>query len=425
MTAEDAIEWVDQNAKKIAGHSRKYLPYAPYDQEDFLQDAYEAALEAAKVSMDRQIFFPACFWNLYKGKISAVTPNPVSKSKAVSSAPSLAYCDSFDFTSKQFAQEDNTCHLESQFNINIDQAYPFVRDHLTAKEEQILEPLLGIHGGTMKIKEAARHLECSPANVRQALNRACQRISTLVASGELDAGFVETEIMKQFEGMPETEKPVTNRTAKPDTRSDVPSSEGSQNKQPRRHQGSHSSRKTDLHRSTDTKTHQTIHRNTVVAMDTLWMPSVNVIAIPGSSRGVGILGTTPTWKDFVDLQAIGRIGSHYDFSRDDTTVFVAGNPSSIERSVVHIPQREGIKAPVDNVITLSERRISLAPDPSQNSRNGPVNISPSNARSVPPPGIAKRKRKIKIMGRNGPTILFTDRSAEESFDAQVQLHLAA
>ena len=60
FTPEDAITWVDQNAKQIIGHSRKYLPFAPYDQEDFLQDAYEAALEATKVSTDRQVpFLPA------------------------------------------------------------------------------------------------------------------------------------------------------------------------------------------------------------------------------------------------------------------------------------------------------------------------------------------------------------------------------
>ena len=421
MTAEDAIDWVDQNVKQIAGHSRKYLPYAPYDQEDFLQDAYEAALEAAKVSMERQVFFPACFWNLYKGKISAVTPNPGSKSRAVSSAPSLAYCDSFDFTSKQFAQEDSTCHLEPLFNIDIDQAYPFVRNHLTAKEEQILEPLLGIHGGTMKIKEAARHLECTPANVRQALNRACRRISILVASGELDAGFVETEIMKQFEGMPETEIPVTSRTANPNTRSDVPSRDGSQKERPRRHQGSHSSRKTDSHHSTGTKTPQAIHSNN----DTLQISSGGVIAVPGSGRGLSILATAPTWEDFVARQSIARTGSHYDFSREETTVFVASSHSSIERSVVLFPQREGIKGPVDKVISLSDWKISLTPEPSQNNRNGPVDIFSSNARSVPPAGIAKRKRNIEIMGRDGPTDLFTGRPADELLDAQIPLHLAA
>lgn len=434
MTAEAAIAWVDQNAKQIAGHSRKYLPYAPYDQEDFLQDAYEAALEAATVSMERQVFFPACFWNLYKGKISAVTPNPDSKCRAGSSTPPRAFCDSSDFTSKQFAQEDTTCHLEPLFNIDIDQAYPFVRHYLTPKEEQILEALLGIHGGTMKIKEAARHLECSPANVRQALNRACRRISLLVASGELDAEFVETEIMKQFEVVLEAEKPEENRTAKPDTRRDAPSGGDSQKEQPKRHQDSHNRKNTDSRRSMGAKAHQIPHRNKAVASEILQVSSFGVISISGSDRGLSILETVPTWEDFMDSQPIRRTGSHYDFCCEDMTAFVASNNSSTESSMVLFPQRECRKAPVDNVISLFDRKMSPAPDSSQNNnRNGPVHIfsdkysgaPPVKQDRSPPARIAKIKRSIEKMGRNGPTDLFTDISSSESLVAQVQLHLAA
>jgi len=56
-TNEEAIGWVNENAKTILGHIRKYLPFAPYDQEDYLQDAYEAALAAVQVARDRQVPF--------------------------------------------------------------------------------------------------------------------------------------------------------------------------------------------------------------------------------------------------------------------------------------------------------------------------------------------------------------------------------
>jgi len=434
MTAEAAIAWVDENAKQIAGHSRKYLPYAPYDQEDFLQDAYEAALEAATVSMERQVFFPACFWTLYKGKISAVTPNPDSRCKAGSSAPPRTSCDSSDFTSKQFAQEYTTCDFEPLFNIDIDQAYPFVRHCLTPKEEQILEALLGIHGGTMKIKEAARHLECSPANVRQALNRACRRISSLVASGELDAEFVETEIMKQLEVMLEAEKPEENRTAKPDTRCDAPSGGDSQKERPRRHQDSHNRRKVDSRRSMGAKIQQAPHSNKVVANEILQVPSLGVISIPGTDMGFSILGTVPTREDFMDLHQIKKTGSRYDFCFENTNAFVANNNSSPARSIVPCPHRESRKEPVDNVISLFDRKVPHAPTlNSNNNRNGPINVSLDRYGGAslvkqdrsPPVRVAKRKRNVERRGRNEPISIFNDIDSVGDLAEPIQLSMAA
>jgi hypothetical protein len=52
----------------------------------------------------------------------------------------------------------------------------------------------------MKIRETARHLGCSPANVRQTLNRVCNRLSSLVQSGELKIQLVDGEIVGQQAG---------------------------------------------------------------------------------------------------------------------------------------------------------------------------------------------------------------------------------
>lgn len=179
LTMEEAIAWVDQNAKQILGHTRKYLPFAPYDQEDFLQDAYEAALEAVKVSAERQIPFPACFWITFKGKISEVTPHPDSSRHAGSPSPPSTVCCSlelFDWGSSPSA---------SLFSIDIDQLFLVIRKHLTPVEDKILGLALGIREGRKAIREIARDLGCSPANVRQALNRTYCRLSSLVESGQL------------------------------------------------------------------------------------------------------------------------------------------------------------------------------------------------------------------------------------------------
>ncbi len=200
LSSEEAIDWVDQNARQILGHARKYLPFAPYDQEDFRQDAYEAALEAARVSAERDIPFPACFWILFKGKISDVTPFPGSRRNAGSCSPPSTFCDWTDFSTKVFGQATSADACPSQPIVDIDQIYSFIRPYLTVVENQVLELIFGIHDGPMKIRETARHLGCSPANVRQTLNRVCNRLSLLVQSGELKIQLVDGEIVGQQAG---------------------------------------------------------------------------------------------------------------------------------------------------------------------------------------------------------------------------------
>lgn len=179
LTTEEAVAWVDQNAKIILGHTRKYLPFAPYDQEDFLQDAYEAALEAAKVSAERKIPFPACFWVTFKGKISEVTPYPDSSRHAGSPSPPSTVCCSMEFF------DWGSSPSASLFAIDIDRLFLVIRKHLTPVEDKVLGLALGLRDGRKTIREIARDLNCSPANVRQALNRTYSRLSSLVQSGQL------------------------------------------------------------------------------------------------------------------------------------------------------------------------------------------------------------------------------------------------
>ncbi len=187
MTIEDAIAWVGRNTKIIQGHTRKYLPFAPYDQEDFLQDAYEAALEAVKISTERQIPFPACFWIIFKGKISEVTPHPNSNRHAGSSSPPSTACTTSEFFDWGSGPWETLCIVD------IDRLYLAIRKHLTPVEDKILVLALGLREGRKGIREIGRELGCSPANVRQTLNRIYRRLSLLVEEGQLQIGFSDVE----------------------------------------------------------------------------------------------------------------------------------------------------------------------------------------------------------------------------------------
>jgi DNA-directed RNA polymerase specialized sigma24 family protein len=181
-TSEEAVRWVQEHAKVIQGHVRKYLPFAPYDQDDYLQDAYEAALTAVQIAKDRQIPFAACFWIVFRRRITAVTPHPESRHRGGSKSPPMTICDFDSDKNWDFADKENGANSR----IDIDRLYLTVRDYLTEVERKVLSRALGIHGGRQAIKEIARNLGCSPANVRQSLNRAYDRLARLVAARELD-----------------------------------------------------------------------------------------------------------------------------------------------------------------------------------------------------------------------------------------------
>ena len=185
ITEKEAIRWVEDNAKIILGHIRKYLPFAPYDQEDYFQDAYEAALTAAQVSRDRQIPFIACFWIIFKRRITEVTPHPESKHHGGSQSPPKTICDPETEAHERFWSNAEIQEDVGE-RIDLDSLYLAIRGYLSKVEQRALSMALGIDGKPLGIKEISRNLGCSPANVRQSLNRAYKRLARLVAERKLN-----------------------------------------------------------------------------------------------------------------------------------------------------------------------------------------------------------------------------------------------
>lgn len=191
-TSEEAVRWVTQNAKTILGHIRKYLPFGPYDQEDYLQDAYAAALAAVQIARDRHIPFVPCFWIIFRRRITEVTPHPESKHHGGSKSPPATICHSEDDRPWDFVDRQD----KSRSQIDIDRLYLLIQHHLTEAEKKVLSRALGIHGGRQAIREIARNLECSPANVRQSLNRVYRRLARLVANRQLTIQKADIEIRR-------------------------------------------------------------------------------------------------------------------------------------------------------------------------------------------------------------------------------------
>ena len=65
ISEEELLYWVRENLTKIKGHARKYLPYSPYELEEFIQQAYETAVRACRKNRQKNDF-EKIFWSSFR-----------------------------------------------------------------------------------------------------------------------------------------------------------------------------------------------------------------------------------------------------------------------------------------------------------------------------------------------------------------------
>ncbi len=66
VSDEELLHWVRENLPKIKGHAKKYLSYSPYELEEFVQQAYEAAVRACERSLRMGATFEKIFWSSFR-----------------------------------------------------------------------------------------------------------------------------------------------------------------------------------------------------------------------------------------------------------------------------------------------------------------------------------------------------------------------
>lgn len=79
MNGEEAVAWVDTYRVLVRKKIWLLMVNTPYDLEDFLNDAYEAALKAAGVSSRKRISFSSVFWRVFRKNVLRITPCPSAK----------------------------------------------------------------------------------------------------------------------------------------------------------------------------------------------------------------------------------------------------------------------------------------------------------------------------------------------------------
>ena len=180
MDFQQAAAWVKAHEKAIKGYISKYRIFSPYEECDYMQEAFESAMIAAIRSKQKNIHFEAAFWKVFRSQISVITPSPDILTHGSNSIPShLCTEDLTAISGKRLNGRSKQPDTEAIFNS--------ICHVLTEKERQVLSLSLGIGmEGKLSNYEIAEQLGCVVSNVRDILNRALLRIKTHVGNGSID-----------------------------------------------------------------------------------------------------------------------------------------------------------------------------------------------------------------------------------------------
>lgn len=181
MDFSKAVDWVKSNEGLIKKNCCKYYMFSPYEENDYMQDAFESAMVAVLRSKTKQISFESAFWQVFRKNLSNVTPNMNSSRYGSNSVPSHLCSEDIDITVIAQRVEKPRPDIESVFKV--------IHVHLTEREKAVFTLALGLTDkGALSSYEIAEHLNCSTTNVREAYNRAFQRIKRLVGEGAINPG---------------------------------------------------------------------------------------------------------------------------------------------------------------------------------------------------------------------------------------------
>jgi DNA-directed RNA polymerase specialized sigma24 family protein len=175
MSADEAVAWVDRYRRLVEREVRKFMVNSPYDLEDYLNDAYEAALMAATVSDRKGISFSTAFWLILKRNTSRVSPCGSAKS---GSSVSMSVFDCMEFSDEVYYGDD--MHSPDPEERLLSGSDPFeteeaillrLLERLMPVEKKVLSCVCGFHGKRMSYAETALFLGMSHGAVSQSFRR--------------------------------------------------------------------------------------------------------------------------------------------------------------------------------------------------------------------------------------------------------------
>lgn len=179
MNGEEAIAWVDM----YQGLVRKKVWFltgnnTPYDLEDFLHDAYEAALKAARLSRRKGISFSSVFWQLFRKNVLRVTPCPLMKRSdgvSMSVFDCQEYSDDLFYGCDAYLADPEEILLGNEAGKSEGNVLFLLMERLTPVEKKVISRICGLQGPRLSLSETARRLRMSKGAVHQSYRRSMKK----------------------------------------------------------------------------------------------------------------------------------------------------------------------------------------------------------------------------------------------------------
>jgi len=201
------MRWVDEHKGLILKRARAYyVKHAPYDADDYVQDAYAAAIEAvAVINQNPRLQFDGVFRNIFYRNIAKVIPweegdRESNRERRANDPKYKEMCEQKGLKAKGLKEKPVRPSGEASMSfrssrrvdlplellpqkkrskkINIENVYMTVKDKLSPREREVMELSLGLtRSGELSPNEIAKKLGISRMTVRTLESRALEKLS--------------------------------------------------------------------------------------------------------------------------------------------------------------------------------------------------------------------------------------------------------
>lgn len=200
MTFDEAVEWVSSNTGAIINDAADCLQFSPYDTEELILCANEAAIKAvftAKESLG--VKFEQAFWNHYRTLVRDILPY-ANNHRSSQSVPSHMCVDIDDVEADfEHAAEPGDC--DHGVNHLSEQVFWAAFEHLSPIEQRLLYKLLGLGStGYHTLNEAGVKLGITEAGASFMFQKVRKKLANLFSLGLASLEDLPSEsVIKEFE----------------------------------------------------------------------------------------------------------------------------------------------------------------------------------------------------------------------------------
>jgi len=180
MNGEEAITWVDNYRCLVKSRMKEHVYSSGYEEEDYFQDAYEAALISARICTKKGISFSSVFWVVLK---RTVYTNRMGRGY-LSQSDRLEYLDEVYYGKVScFPDPEERLLARETARTPVGEKMLELAYHLTLTERKVLFCISGLVMGRMSYSETATYLGTSEGAVSQTFRR-IMRKAVLLRAGK-------------------------------------------------------------------------------------------------------------------------------------------------------------------------------------------------------------------------------------------------